>query len=96
MRAIGSHDPERALVAIQDLVHPAPRINYLRSVRRELRIGDPFEIEVMLDGEQRIGRFLLRDDRAARRAGNNQESGQQRAADKGGADHRILQLPSDV
>ena len=60
-RAVGVHDPERRIPAVLDLVHPAARVDDLRARRRDLRIGDLFPVEVVVDGKQRVGcGFLTR------------------------------------
>ncbi len=59
MRPIRAHDPERRVPFVVDLVDPAARVHDLRSVGGDLRIGDLLPIEVMVDGEQRVGSGFL-------------------------------------
>jgi hypothetical protein len=59
VRAIRIHDPECRLPLVVDLVHPAARIDDLRAVGRDLGIGDLFPIEVVIDGQERVGGDFL-------------------------------------
>ena len=58
-RAIGIHDPERRVPAILHLVHVAPRVHNLGAIGRDLGIGDLLVVEILLDGEERVGGLLL-------------------------------------
>ena len=71
--AVGVHHPERRLPLVLELVHVAPGVDDLRPVGRELRVGDLLPVEVMLDGEERVGRgFLSRGGRSSEKPGDDQ------------------------
>src|SRR5207237_4209740 len=60
-RAVGVHDPQTRIPAVFDLVHPAARVQDLSAVGRRLRVGDLFPVEIVVDGEERVGcGFLTR------------------------------------
>ncbi len=61
------HDPQLGVEAILELVDVSPRVDDLRAVGRDLRIRHLLEVEILLDGEERVGSVFLSEKRRARR-----------------------------
>ena len=61
LAAVGVHDPQRRLAAVGLLVDPAARVDDLRPVGRDLRIGDGLVFEIEIEGQAVGGRCLGRD-----------------------------------
>ena len=49
--AVRVHDPQRRLAPVLELVDPAQRVDDLRAVGRDLRVGHRLHVEVLLEGE---------------------------------------------
>jgi len=79
MRPVGVHDPQRRFPFVLQLVHPAAGVDDLRAVGRDLRVARLLPVEVMLDGEERVRRGLLRGDGN----GGEQQREQQRGTHEG-------------
>ena len=80
LRPVRAHDPQLGVEAIFELVDVPARVDDLRPVRRDLRIGDLLEVEVLLDGEERIGLPLLCQERRGRREQSDEQGGSRRDA----------------
>src|SRR4030095_13414803 len=52
-RSIGTHDPQRRLPSIVELVDPPAGVDDLLTVGRELRILHVLEVEILLEGNLR-------------------------------------------
>ena len=86
---VRAHDPERRFALVVDLVDPAARVDDLRAVRRQLRIGDrlvlPIKVEVQAIVRNIIGSsgVLGGDDRRQRGESESDEDATHRPSSSG-------------
>ena len=85
VRAVGIHDPERRIPPVVDLVDVPARVDDLLAVGRNLGISNLLEVEVVIDGQKRVGPLLLR----AGEAGTGEREQQRDVKGERGASHRL-------